>query len=1599
MAAQTPTKIGKYDVVDVIGRGGMGIVYKARDPILDRLVAIKMMTGGSDDSPELLKRFFREAQSTAMLQHQNIVTVYELGDYSGNPYLVMEYLEGESLDTLIASRKPLSLIEKVDIIINVCHGLSYAHQRNIVHRDIKPGNIMTLKQGGVKIVDFGIAHLGDKKVTRPGQVMGSFSYMSPEQISSKPIDGRTDLFSTGVVLYQLLTYVLPFEGESTAATLLKIVHEPPPSLGKFLKVYPPELENILLRCLAKDPQDRQTSAEELAIELTQLQSELRQGLVNHHFREAAVLLEKNELYKAKEQVLEILKIDRHHTKASLLLREIQNRIQQEEVAQQVRQLRRQAKDAYQQGQLQAALELVDAAFRLNSSDHELERLRDDIELALGRSRRLSDALASAESAYRRGELESAKEAIDAALEIAPEDTKANELSQAIEKDWAERSRRQQVEAYLSDARREISARRFTSALEMLRNAEALAPDAPHIKLLVESAAAGQERERKRRELEDWNRETEDALSRDDFETALSKLDSALARFPQESALLKLRELVEKRRLAAARKQFIDQQLLSARKLLENGHSEPLLPLLEGALEKVGPDPRLESLLAVVRANVEREKFEQRKTELLQRTKDLLRDQAFKEAISVLEQADSEFTGDIEVDGLLEFARDELAARQRQEKVDCAQAQAQSFLSQCDYEAAIKALESALSETSDEDLQLMLVESRKAASLYQSKLRLTLESAEKLLRNRPEEALKLLQAESASYASEPAWQKLVGESQRQLERLRSIEQAMVQASEFLAKDQFEEARNCLEESRKLHGSTPELEHRLAEVDQQRSTRSRQGVENALKDARTLTMGSDYRGALDRLGEVVDLLPYVETSVQALYESAQKEASAAAARQVRTEVEQHIAAGELTRAQDVLQRTRTSLPSLGSLSSLELIVEEEVKRKMEAARTLDEARLAGRKGDWKLAVEQLEGAFANARHAPRLREDVIGEFFKLAEAALLADWRSSENIIRSFAQLEPNYAIPDHLLNSLAERQREETIAQLVETARRLKSDHDFEGALRELSRGSAAYPDDSRLRDLAAEIQQETRQEEERLRGERERQLREDFILRTIRGSEHEAQLGKRIEVLEEALSQYPDEPRLRQALDSTRTLQSRVEQYVEAAQAEETKKHYDACLEQWQALRIVYPLYPDLEANLERVRRLQEQARAADRQERVALVGSLLATADYEGASSILDAARRAFPEDRDLSRLEKKLEEGLKNRDKAQKLLADARHHFLKQRWEKGSAELRRACAAATDDPVVRDQAVEELVGFVDEIDGQDWKSAEKLAALAGEIHPSSPLVTGLRARIDSAKREQSVSQHLSVARRMQQAHDLQGALHEVESALVLFPGDHRLSQFISEIQAQVRQQAEPLPPRQEEEQKRSQPSAVEHQGKPSSAEKPEASALTEFTSFANVEGWDESTLRAIEKQFAVFIGPVARVLVRRTATKTRDPEELYSALANSISRASDREAFLASRTRLIAPQTPSPTHLPTHQPITSNVSAPDGARPETVAGNLSPETVARASRALAPYVGPISFVLAKKAAAHADSVKGLYLLLADHITNPADRARFLKESERLHG
>src|SRR5215471_5452935 len=260
--------VGRYEIIGELGRGAMGVVYKAQDPTIGRTVALKTMrldVHGLENG-DVLRRFKNEARAAGILNHPNIVTIYDAGEQDGMFYIAMEFIEGTTLHAMLAEKRVLGAEEIIQLSRQICRGLDYAHSNGIVHRDIKPANIMITGNGTVKIMDFGIAKSGGQ-VTNTGQVLGTPNYMSPEQVKGRPLDGRSDLFSLGVILYEMLTGEKPFVGQNVTTIIYKIVNETPITPRDLDVTVHPGLNAIVTKALAKAPDDRYQSGAELIRDL------------------------------------------------------------------------------------------------------------------------------------------------------------------------------------------------------------------------------------------------------------------------------------------------------------------------------------------------------------------------------------------------------------------------------------------------------------------------------------------------------------------------------------------------------------------------------------------------------------------------------------------------------------------------------------------------------------------------------------------------------------------------------------------------------------------------------------------------------------------------------------------------------------------------------------------------------------------------------------------------------------------------------------------------------------------------------------------------------------------------------------------------------------------------------------------------------------------------------------------------------------------------------------------------------------------------------------------------------------------------------------
>jgi serine/threonine-protein kinase len=283
-------RIGRYDLIEKIGRGGMGVVYRAKDSTIGRPVAVKMLISDIDISEEARERFYREARSAGQLAHRNIITIYDFGEDQGRAYIVMELLNGESLAGIVSRRASLalprrgagapadlsrrgagapadlSIEQQIEIMARTCEGLAFAHARGIVHRDIKPANLFVTNDGQIKILDFGVARIASSKLTRSGFIVGTPDYMSPEQVMGKPVDQRSDVFSVGTVFYELLTGRRPFGSRKLPEILNNVVLASPQPLTETEA--PAALAAVVTKALEKDPAQRYQRMVDMLVALT-----------------------------------------------------------------------------------------------------------------------------------------------------------------------------------------------------------------------------------------------------------------------------------------------------------------------------------------------------------------------------------------------------------------------------------------------------------------------------------------------------------------------------------------------------------------------------------------------------------------------------------------------------------------------------------------------------------------------------------------------------------------------------------------------------------------------------------------------------------------------------------------------------------------------------------------------------------------------------------------------------------------------------------------------------------------------------------------------------------------------------------------------------------------------------------------------------------------------------------------------------------------------------------------------------------------------------------------------------------------------------------
>lgn len=592
-------KIGRFEIVGKLGRGAFGMVYKGRDPVINRMAAIKVMSEATVGDPELVARFKREAEAAGGLNHRNIVTIYDLGEHNGLPYIAMEFLEGRDLEKLLKEKVELSLEKKIEIMVQVGEGLDYAHSKGIVHRDIKPANVRLLDDLTVKIMDFGIAKMSSSDMTRTGQFMGTVNYMSPEQIKAKKIDGRSDLFAAGVMFYEMLSHRRPFPGDSITAVIYKIVNENPPPLTELHGTPFEWLEGVVFKCLEKDPGKRWASCKEFADALrAQMKVNVAVGpsAIDQTLIRAQQSASEGDIDAALSQLDSILEQDpenptvlrkRRDFEAMRIVRQAESlvssgRLEQardellkakthlgdgDEINRTLASVEDRLRGARSDSMFEAASRNLqekryEAAIDLLTQALKIDPYNEKVKAALTRASEekrgadVAEFLADAQERHERGQLVEAKAQLQKALELDPLSRPAKTLLQTIERDLQHSKTRSAVEEAVFQSRVHLKKESFDDAIRLAEEAIALDPKNAEAKKALDEAKHGKLAADERKNLLQMVAKGKTQLAEKNFSEARISFQRALKIDPHlEEAKLGI-QAADKRKVsieAAARK--------------------------------------------------------------------------------------------------------------------------------------------------------------------------------------------------------------------------------------------------------------------------------------------------------------------------------------------------------------------------------------------------------------------------------------------------------------------------------------------------------------------------------------------------------------------------------------------------------------------------------------------------------------------------------------------------------------------------------------------------------------------------------------------------------------------------------------------------------------------------------------------------------------------------------------------------------------------------------------------------------------------------------------------------------------------------------------
>ncbi len=809
-------RIGKYEIQSELARGGFGLVYRAFDPTVGRLVAIKVLnTEGDKDA---LARFRHEAASAGNLHHKNIVTIYEYGQHNDQPFIAMEFLEGRTLQEVIASRAPVTLLEKMDIMSQVADGLYCAHRNGVIHRDVKPANIMWLPDGTVKIMDFGIARAvrhNTARLTQVGDLVGTLRYMAPEQFKITDVDALCDIFAYGVVYYELVTGQHPFEAPDAASLLYRITAETPTPIRTLVPDCPEALERLINKAMVKDREQRFPSLDELQLDAGPIITDFRRQRAGDLLEPARRQLESGDLDAAQALIRQVLELDPANRDARRLRAAVQEQIQARATRNRVEALLRNGEQFLAERKYSEAVDAFQSALRLNSAEPGVAARLESAQALLEQSRRLARCLADARRAVAAEDFDAARLSASEALEADPENAEARSLAEeihaAVERREAERrlkdglsaarglilirefdralailsplraehpglaaieelitqadvqktdqQRRQLFEKQLAEVRDLVAAARWQDAIARL---ESLVPghaESRRLRALFEEARNGLAAEQRLAAIARLESQSEALLASGDFEQAIPLLEAGLRQFPAEGGLARLFERALAARSSAERDAAIREAIERAGILRREGRFEQALERISSARQDLGPVPALAELEQAIASEWRRHTESEEISKAVETGRRLISAGRLNSAIFTLREIAARYPEAEPVVSLLTQAEQQLRMEQRRANLAALENNVRAAVAGKDFDSALRQLAQALKTYPDESRLAELEQAVRAEKAVYERARVVqqvLEACDTLVAGqRYGEALEFVERTLITYPDEPA----------------------------------------------------------------------------------------------------------------------------------------------------------------------------------------------------------------------------------------------------------------------------------------------------------------------------------------------------------------------------------------------------------------------------------------------------------------------------------------------------------------------------------------------------------------------------------------------------------------------------------------------------------------------------------------------------------------------------------------------------------------------------------------------------------------------------------------------------------------------------